>query len=325
MGCCKKKKKNERVFRKLDDNGDGHLSLDEFRNDKSPLTSALVESLVSPGSFEQSSASKFPDEHFDWSVSTADFYKAPMDIGFVGDNVNIRKELDYDYHNNYTHERQLFQDRMIRTNVLLDGSSTEEPWLVCTCGPMGAGKGWVLGWMSANDYLHLEHVSKIDPDSFKAKMPEWPIYKRHSLDLAGKLTHVESGYMAEIASKLAMNNSMNVWVDGSLRNYKWYAQWFSYVRQKWPQYRIAILAVTAPDETIQKRLRHREETTGRFVDPDLQKASSLGVTEGLKELSPSVDLIAHISNSCENVPTLNYVSLIDSSGNWELVKNLTNH
>eukprot|EP00565_Helicotheca_tamesis_P005429 CAMPEP_0185738464 /NCGR_PEP_ID=MMETSP1171-20130828/33061_1 /TAXON_ID=374046 /ORGANISM="Helicotheca tamensis, Strain CCMP826" /LENGTH=416 /DNA_ID=CAMNT_0028409719 /DNA_START=125 /DNA_END=1376 /DNA_ORIENTATION=+ len=319
-----------RVFRKLDLNGDGHLTLDEFRAGKPncPLTKALVESLV--GSTVRSEQDlDFPHDDFDWGVSTAKFYSAPMSEDFVGDNVHIRKLLDYDFHNNYTHKRQLYQDRMIRRNVLLEGSSTDEPWLVCTCGPMGAGKGWVLGWMSANGYLPLERISKIDPDAFKIRMPEWPIYQQNSLDLAGKQTHAESGYIAEIAAHLAMDNSMNVWVDGSLRNYEWYAKHFVKVREKWPQYRIAILAITAPDETIQKRLKHREEMTGRHVDPDLQRDSSKGVEVGLRELAPSVDLIAHVCNSNEGdmntPPILKYVSLIDSSGNWELVKDLTNH
>ncbi len=43
--------------------------------------------------------------------------------------------------------------------VLLDGNARVNPWLVHTCGPMGAGKGYVLGWMSAHGHLPLETIS----------------------------------------------------------------------------------------------------------------------------------------------------------------------
>ena len=41
------------------------------------------------------------------------------------------------------------------------------PWIVFTCGPMGAGKGYVLSWMSRHGYFPLEDCVHIDPDHFK--------------------------------------------------------------------------------------------------------------------------------------------------------------
>ncbi len=86
----------------------------------------------------------------------------------------------------------------------------------------GVGKGFVLGWMSATGILQLERVCKIDPDSFKLRLPEWQLYQSHLAAEAGTQTHAESSYVAEIAQQLAMENSLDVWVDGSLRNWQWY-------------------------------------------------------------------------------------------------------
>jgi ribose 1,5-bisphosphokinase PhnN len=187
----------------------------------------------------------------------------------VGENISIRKSLDYTYHNNYIPERQHFQDRLIKNNVLLDGSGTAHPWLVFTCGPMGAGKGWVLGWMSANGILPLEGIAKVDPDAFKLRMPEWSTYQQHSMEAAGTQTHAESSYLAEIAQRLAMKNGMDVWVDGSLRHWEWYQTELPRIRSRFPQYRIAIVAIDAPEEMIETNIQRRAQETGRHIPEEL--------------------------------------------------------
>jgi hypothetical protein len=122
-----------RVFDALDANGDGRLSIEEFKVDRGehPFTKTLVEALSGACHME----SKFSFDNFDYNKSTAEFYRAPLDYGFFGDNVGIRKLLDYRFHGNYTKERQLFQDALIKSNLLL-GAGSDKPWYVLTCGPM---------------------------------------------------------------------------------------------------------------------------------------------------------------------------------------------
>lgn len=117
-----------RVFDSLDANKDGRLCLEEFKLGRGdhPFAKTLVESLS--GSCPLYTADQFPDPNFDCEVSTAEFYSAPLDHGFVGEYVAIRKSLDYKYHNNYTKRRQYFQDSLIKSNVLLDGSRSRQPW-----------------------------------------------------------------------------------------------------------------------------------------------------------------------------------------------------
>ena len=100
-----------------------------------PLTQSLIEQLS--GACPLSAApGRFPGADFDGSVSTAEFYRAPLESGFAGEHPNIRRTLDHQYHGNYTAERQRFQDALIRSNVILDGASSDRPWYVLTCGPM---------------------------------------------------------------------------------------------------------------------------------------------------------------------------------------------
>lgn len=129
-------KELRRVFDAMDTNGDGRMSLDEFRMGRSehPFTRTLVETLSGASSL-YSPSSVLNDCNFDISKSTAEFYQAPLKDGFHGEHVEIRKILDYNYHDNYTKERQLFQDALIRSNLLV-GKGSEDPWYVLTCGPM---------------------------------------------------------------------------------------------------------------------------------------------------------------------------------------------
>ena len=69
----------------------------------------------------------FPDPEFDCRVSTAEFYSAPLESGVVVANIAIRKSLDSCYHGNYTKKRQYFQDALIKSNVLLNGSGSDKP------------------------------------------------------------------------------------------------------------------------------------------------------------------------------------------------------
>ena len=43
------------------------------------------------------------------------------------------------------------------------GSEQENPWLVFTAGPMGAGKSFVIKWMSKAGHFQLPSIVQIDP------------------------------------------------------------------------------------------------------------------------------------------------------------------
>ena len=66
-------------------------------------------------------------EGFDTSKSTTENYRA-CDREVLGDYADIRAQLDFDYHGNYTRKRQLFQDTLLHNVV---GAGTEV-WLSVT-------------------------------------------------------------------------------------------------------------------------------------------------------------------------------------------------
>ena len=101
----------------------------------------------------------------------------------------------------------------------------------------------------------------------------------------------------------------------------------------YPHYRIAIVAIDAPNDTIESNIQKRAKETGRHVPHELQKASVSGIKEGIRELTHLVDMVAHVCNGSEDEeqgdkatnltePILKSVSMVDRSGNWELIREL---
>lgn len=153
---------------------------------------------------------------------------------FYGRFAHIRKTLDYNYHSNYTFERQRFQDAIIveflKAAFIYDKdgeicTTPTEPWLCFTAGPMGAGLSNLLCDLlvdalhndplifpyllnSGKSYTMRKLVEKgrfpllafvnVDPDEIRRQLPEYHLYLSESPELAGDLTRKESGFIAEI-------------------------------------------------------------------------------------------------------------------------------
>merc|ERR1719228_2467624 len=103
-----------------------------------------------------------------------------------------------------------------------------------------------MRWLLAHGYLPLKHLVHIDPDYFKTLMPEWKGYLKRDISSAGTLCHRESGYIQELAQEVALSNGLHTWVDGSLRDYSWFAKVFEDIHKRFPEYSIAIFYIHAP-------------------------------------------------------------------------------
>merc|ERR1711879_884186 len=91
----------------------------------------------------------------------------------------------------------------------------------------------------------------------------------------------------------------HTWVDGSLRDGDWYAEVFEGLRRTHPEYRIAIIHVSAELDTVCNRAASRATTTGRVVPEEQLLDSFQRVPKSVEHLSPAADFVAHISNNCD--------------------------
>jgi hypothetical protein len=291
------------------------VSYDQFEKGVSNV--ALLRSIVSQLSAANQSFTI--SNKYNFHRSTNDNYGV-LHREFYGPYAGIRARVDYSYHTNYTKERQEWQDRAI-DSVVNRTAPVANPWVVYTCGPMGAGKGYVISWMSKNGIFPLEDIVHIDPDHFKELMPEWAAYmeRPYTAPKAGDMCHRESAFLQEIAQEIAMRSSQNVWVDGSLRDGSWFTRVFRDLRRRFPRYKLAILEVGASESVVRYRVARRAELTGRMVPEHLILESLRSVASTLELLTPLVDFVARVNNDLD-VPVLRAYIRVDSRGHWGVLQ-----
>jgi len=241
--------------------------------------------------------------NFDYSLSTRDNYLDP-EAPHVGRYSSIRASLDEAYHGQYCRARQVLQDELISdVNRRIKGGQAS-PWIIFTAGAMGAGKSHVFSWMAERGVVPMQEVQIIDPDVFKAALPEWPGYLEREPLEAGFHTRKESGYLTEIAFEVALRERKHVWVDGSLRDGEWYREEFQRIRRQHPGYHIAIVHVVADRSVVYRRVAERAKVTGRIV-PECEIEDSLTrVPASIELLAPLTDFLAVVDNSDDHSPTL---------------------
>lgn len=112
--------------------------------------------------------------------------------------------------------------------------------------------------LASQNYFPLQSYVSVDPDEIRQQFPEFHLYATLSRAQAGERTHKEAGYVTEITTRVALDKGYNVLVDGSLRDWEWYAEYFDQLRKTYKKLRIAILYVSAPRDVIFERAKVRD-------------------------------------------------------------------
>lgn len=211
-----------------------------------------------------------------------------------------RATLDYAWHVLPSLARQELQDDMV-DDLLRGGTPCARPWLILMAGAMGAGKSHTIRTLAAHGYLPLTSLVVVDPDHIRSRLPEWPHLVAHNPSAAGTLTHQESCTVAAIAERAAMERSMHVLVDGTLRNTAWYSDALAHVRATFPHYRIAIWLVTASEARVHERVARRTAITGRVVPRALVTDTLVTAPHSFAVLAPLVDFAATLDNERDSV------------------------
>lgn len=265
--------------------------------------------LKSPAAVRKESKATPSDDAY-WMNRTYDYDKATEDVfavaHFTGPNRDIRPLLDYTYHKKYTEARVMLQDRII-SDMCAGGNSQEDlllPWVIFTAGAMGAGKGFVMGWMEKQGCLPLDRFVVVDPDHIRQTLPEWNGYVAKDPLTAAVKTQKEAGHIAEILGYKALRERWNVIFDGSLRDVEWYKVYFQKLRQTFPGIRVMILHIQAEREAVLRRAEERGRLTGRMVPRALLESSMEAVPKSVDALSPFVDVAIRVLNLSNQEPQL---------------------
>lgn len=298
-----------RLFANLDTNQSGEISFAKFRHGirRNSLLRAVAVNYhvkvdpILPEDYDYSVPTYVAHRHPDFVAETPQGTSSckeydPAKHGAVyGEFANIRGMLDYNWHTNYSRERQEWQDQVVR-RVAQCTKPQNRPWVIFTCGAMGSGKGWVMSWLSRHNIFPLEHIVHIDPDYFKGLMPEWKGYIAADSEEAGTMCHKESGALQELCQQVAMRGSQNIWIDGSLGDHRWYTKVFERIRKNFQKYRIALIYVYCDPGQLHQRIKKRGRLTGRIVPERKLQDSIRRTREAVDVLSPLTDFAAKIDN-----------------------------
>lgn len=236
-----------------------------------------------------------PDS-FNFSLSTWSNHQDPT-ADHHGRYRSIRAQLDLAYHGMYSKSRQRLQDKLLDDALGRVKGNQPSPWIIFTAGAMGSGKSHTFNWMVEQGIVPLQEVQIIDPDLFKSALPEWAGYVLRDPLTAGYKTHMESGYLVEIAQEAALRQCKHIWVDGSLRDGDWYRSEFQRIARDHPAYRIAIVHVVSRRQMVLERALGRAAVTGRHVPVSEIDDSIMRVPQSVKLLAPLTDFLALVDNS----------------------------
>ena len=112
--------------------------------------------------------------------------------------------------------------------------------------------------LASQNYFPLPSFVSVDPDEIRQQFPEFHLSATLSRAEAGERTHKEAGYVTEITARVALDKGYNVLIDGSLRDWEWYAEYFKKLKKNYKKLRIAIIYVSAPRDVIFKRAKVSE-------------------------------------------------------------------
>jgi len=259
--------------------------------------------------------SRIEHPSYDYTKSTNENHGVDQ-LVFYGKYRDIRKRMDYNYHTNYTKARQLWQDAVI-SSLFACLVPQKNPYIIYTCGAMGVGKGYVLRWLLANEYLPLKQMVRIDPDYFKIRMPEWLEYVKRDFASAGTLCHRESTFIQEIAQEVALSKRQHALIEGSLRDHAWFAGVFNDIKTRFPEYGITIIYVHAPARVVRERISKRARETGRKIPDHLIQNSLVACDDSVKFLANKVDLVVKVNNGTGKTPVVDAFEWKESFSCWK--------
>lgn len=221
------------------------------------------------------------------------------EIGAAGEGVTFESAVSQYEAARNSPERAALHERIIN-ELLMQGESSENPQLIFTAGPFGAGKSTVIDALVEAGYIDTQRFMRIDPDQMKEMIPEYGELKTLNTTEAATVVHPETGDLQETAFFHALDMNKNMIVDGSLRHTAYFSEVIRRIRTEHPNYDISIIYVDASEPTLLQRVVDRGIETGRHIPEDLVIKCKEQVRFAVEQLKHLVD--SHVAITNENFP-----------------------
>lgn len=147
-------------------------------------------------------------------------------------------------------------------------------------------------------YVPHGGIAVIDCDDVKEFIPEYEDLKKQNVQTAADLVHKESGDIAMLALRLALDARMHILFDATMKDADWYEGLVGSIKKE--GYAASAIIVHAPLEVAIEREAVRAEKTERYVPREDIVASHQLVKESFIRLKGLFDAYVLWDNSSPN-------------------------
>jgi predicted ABC-type ATPase len=178
---------------------------------------------------------------------------------------SFRRYLDYNYHSQYSLDRQqhqntiiqhIFQQKCLDYSTLYDNNTNQQ--LILMAGCIGAGKSTI----SKKLFHHSHLVIDIDQIRFLLYPPP-PLLTTTEYIIS---TQREAGCVAELLVLLGLSLKVPTVIDASLADINWQLQYIQQLKTMFLHLNIIILHITAIKEIVYERVYRRNQQSHQIVE-----------------------------------------------------------
>lgn len=235
-------------------------------------------------------------------ISTELLHKNHDNRQWFGEFSKYRMMMDTSYFCNYTKDRQLVQDAIIKKYLSpfkYLGQKSKNPWIFFTCGPFGAGKSHTVRFLNDHGVLDLNEYIYIDPDKIKFELPEANEYIKMDPLNAGSLLHKESTFISLMIQYIVFDQGRAMIIDGSLKNFTWNHEHMLFIRKHYPCYNIGIIKVEADIPKMLERAHKRAQITGRIISDNIIIETAKDIKESFPKYLGLINFYLVVDNNTE--------------------------
>uniref|UniRef100_A0A7S3Q1U4 Zeta toxin domain-containing protein n=1 Tax=Chaetoceros debilis TaxID=122233 RepID=A0A7S3Q1U4_9STRA len=167
----------------------------------------------------------------------------------------------------------------------------------------------------------------VDYREIRELLPEYSSYKAiHGIEEANKMTRIETGYIAEIVTRAALQAGSNVLCYSRMRDHTWHEKYFKALKSYSDRLRIAILHIVAPSEQNEGKalldLSDENEFGGvrkKGTVSGVRQSKSNRVTEAIEKLRPSINYYCKLQSRQEEQGDKrgNTIQILTPGMTWE--------
>eukprot|EP00928_Gymnodinium_smaydae_P033305 TRINITY_DN23893_c0_g2_i1.p1 TRINITY_DN23893_c0_g2~~TRINITY_DN23893_c0_g2_i1.p1 ORF type:complete len:321 (+),score=37.91 TRINITY_DN23893_c0_g2_i1:32-964(+) len=248
---------------------------------------------------EHNNCDAIEESHYDLTKSTEHNFSVQV---FSGSYSALRGLLDYSWHKVYSQRRVELQDFLVEEfSQAADSDKCYRPWVVFTCGAMGAGKAHVRTWLGEQGYWPSERFAVIDPHLIRQQLPEWEAYLTVDAQHAIDMTHKEAGCIAELAAFEAISHRRNVVFDGTLHDILFWKKLFLRLQDDFGA-RIMIMHVVADESEVLSRAACKAKLTNLTMQATLLQTQIQASRQSVAVLAPFADFVVRVENHSGQSP-----------------------